>query len=1132
MHISELSIRRPTAITMFFLAVVLIGYISLTNLSIDLLPDLSYPKLTVIASYPGAAPEEIETFITAPLEESVSAVPGIRNIRSISREGVSVLTLEFAWGSDMNFAALNVREKLDNARYYLPQTADRPSILHWDPQSKPIMVVAVAGKKGLLDLTNLSKDVFKPRMEQIKGVASAKIAGGVEREIHIEIVHKMLVLYHLDIDDVNGRIEAANYAFQGGTIKKGRYRYALRTMGQFQNMDEIKTVVVGRGKDNSLIRLGDIAEVYDSIKEQQSITRLNKKNSVGLLIYKEAGSNTVKVSQEAEKVLEELEKEYPEVNLVIAYEEARFIRNSIQSVIKSIIYGAILAFLVLFLFLQDFRTPFIIAVSIPISIIATFNLLYFTGISINLMSLSGLALGVGMLVDNSIVVLENIFRHKKLGKKAWDASFIGAKEVGMAVTASTLTTISVFLPIVYVKGVAGELFEDQALTVTFSLLASLLVALTLLPMMASKILRTGVSGPDNFLKHSLSKEPNPEDRSKKSKAAKRAPSDRDGFRRLLAVPLFVLKKVLAGIAFLGRVTVKALLWLLNLLYSFISQMLLFWFYSLYRLIKPIGDTLFKGFNNLYSRFEETYHRFLLYSLKNKGRILLISLLLFMLSILGGLTIKRELMPAVDSRQFIITVKIPPGSTLQATEEIVSRLEDSLLSIDEVSLVFSNIGMIQQEQAFAEKAIATNTAELKVQLSSSKSKSGFHKKGSSPIIGKRKRLASTSEVINYLRQKANNLEEAEIAFQPEQTALEQVLSSGGRGVYVKIAGEDMQQSKLLADSLIREFKGIEGIAEMSTNLDEGKPEIRFRVNRKAAEKYGLSVQQVGSYIEGIIQGKYPTQYEEFDKKINMRMRLQEADRGAIADILNAYYPLSSGAQIPLRSLIEYEYITGPQEIYRENQQRQLVISGNLKGKKISQVAPRIEDIIQNADIPEGYRVMLGGEEEELRRSFKSLYFAFVIAVILVYMIMAAQFESLVHPFTIIFALPLGLIGVVFILLIFGQTLNVISVIGVVVLTGIVVNDAIIKVDCINQLRKKGMSRFDAIIEGSRLRLRPIIMTTVTTVLGLTPMAIGIGEGAELQRPLALTVIGGLTFATLLTLIIIPIIYDILDKIRRK
>jgi HAE1 family hydrophobic/amphiphilic exporter-1 len=1124
MHISELSIRRPIAVLMFFLAVVLIGYISLTNLSIDLLPDLSYPKLTIITTYQGASPEEIESFVTAPLEESASAVSGIRNIHSISRESISILTLEFAWGTDMNFAALHVREKLDNVRHYLPQGAEKPAILHWDPQSKPIMTVAVAGRKDLLDLTNLSRDVFKPRMEQIKGVASAEIAGGVEREIHIEIVNKMLDLYHLDIDEVDRRIEESNYNFQGGTIRKGKYRYALRTIGQFQDIDEIKQVIIGRGKENAIIRLGDIARIYDAAKEQQSTTRLNKENSVGLLIYKEAGSNTVKVSEEAERVLAELKREYPQVNLVIAYEEARFIRNAIQSVIKSIIYGGLLAFLVLFLFLQDFRTPFIIAVSIPISIIAAFNLLYFSGISLNIMSLSGLALGVGMLVDNSIVVLENIFRHKKSGEKAVNASFMGAKEVGMAVTASTLTTVCVFLPIVYVKGVAGELFEDQALTVTFSLLASLIVALTLLPMLASRILRTGEYKPENDIKQS-SAQPSSENHNK-GKHTGRKPSSCRGWRRVLAAIFFPFKIAYAVLSFLLEILLNSITWLIDFLYSFITQIVFFWLSCLSRLFRPLFDAVFKGFDYIYRNFEEAYHRFLLYSLKNKGKVLMSALMLFLLCIAGSFLIKRELMPSVDSGQFIIKVKMPPGSTLEATQEIVARLEDELLSINMVNLVFSNIGLVQQTQAFGEGAISTNTAELKVQFLRSKSKQ------SNLAFDKEIKLNSTEKIINYLRQKTSKLAGAEISFEPEQTALEQVISSGGRGVYVKIAGDDLQKCKIIADDLVEAIKNIPGIAEISTNLDEGKPEIKLWVKRNEAEKYDLSVQQVGNYIEGIMQGRIPTQYEEFDKKVDIRMRLQEQDREAIADILNSSYPLGNGAQVPLRSLVEFEYMKGPQEIYRESQQRQVVISGSLRGKKISEVTPEIERIINAQDIPEGYRISMGGEEEELRRSFKSLYFAFVVAIILVYMIMAAQFESLVHPFTILFALPLGLIGVVIMLLLFRQSLNVISVIGVVVLTGIVVNDAIIKVDCINQLRKKGMPRFDAIIKGSHLRLRPILMTTATTVLGLTPMAIGIGEGAELQRPLALTIIGGLSFATLLTLIIIPIIYDILEGIRHK
>ena len=467
MKITSITAKRPVTTMMFYLAIVLLGFVSLRELSVDLLPDISYPRLSVVTQYQGVAPEEIETIITDDLEAAVSRIPGLRRVESVSKEGVSYMILEFAWGTDMDFAMLHTREALDGVQ--LPDQAEDPTIIPFDPQSKSILVLSISGDRSLLELKEFSEELVKPRLEQIEGIGSAEIAGGVEREIQVEINPRYLTLYGLTIDEISNRIDAFNQNLQGGTINKGRFRYALRVVGEFEELDEIGEISIKTTQERGVIRLKDVAEIKDSIKERQGITRLNGRESIGLLVRKEAGANTVKVTQTAREILADIQAQNPGIEVLIVSEQAKYIENAISSVRNSILLGGVLAFMVLFIFLQDFKTPMIIAVVIPIAIIATFNLLYYRDITLNIMSLGGLALGVGMLVDNSIVVSESIFRHRSLGKNLFDAAVLGTKEVGMAVTASTLTTISVFLPVIYVHGIAGQLFKDQALTVTSSL---------------------------------------------------------------------------------------------------------------------------------------------------------------------------------------------------------------------------------------------------------------------------------------------------------------------------------------------------------------------------------------------------------------------------------------------------------------------------------------------------------------------------------------------------------------------------------------------------------------------------------------------------------------------------------------
>jgi len=573
MKITQLSVKRPVTSFMFFVAIVLLGFVSLQELSIDLLPDISYPRLSVVTQYAGVAPEEIETIITDDLEAAVSRIPGLRRVESISKEGVSYMTLEFAWGTDMDFALLHTREQLDGVRDRLPDEVEEPTIIPFDPHSRPILVLSISGDRSLLELKEFSEELIKPRLEQIEGIGSAEIAGGVEREIQVEVNPRFLSLYGLTIEQISQRIDAFNRNLQGGTIRKGRFRYALRVVGEFELLNEIGEISIKTTENRGVIRLKDIAEIKDSIKERQGITRLNGNESIGILVRKESGANTVKVTQVARVILDEIQAENPGIDVLVVQEEAKYIENAISSVFTSIALGGVLAFLVLFVFLQDVRTPLIIAVVIPISIIATFNLLFYRDITLNIMSLGGLALGVGMLVDNSIVVSESIFRHRSLGKSAIDAAIVGTKEVGMAVTASTMTTISVFLPVIYVHGVAGQLFKDQALTVTFALLSSLIVSLTLLPMLTSRKLKVGAA---KDVKLQVSS----------PKIEKKTSGMNLG--RILSAPF-------RGVRWLLYKIPKWVFGALSLLFSFISQLLLLVFHYLSLPFKPIIQALFRGY---------------------------------------------------------------------------------------------------------------------------------------------------------------------------------------------------------------------------------------------------------------------------------------------------------------------------------------------------------------------------------------------------------------------------------------------------------------------------------------------------------------------------------------------------------
>jgi hydrophobic/amphiphilic exporter-1 (mainly G- bacteria), HAE1 family len=1089
MKIARMAINRPVTTAMIFTAVVLLGFVSLRRLSVDLLPNISYPRLSVVTEYAGVAPEEIETLVTTPLEAAVSRVPGLRRVESLSKEGLSVMTLEFAWGTDMDFTMLHTREALDNVRDGLPEAAVKPIIIPMDPQSKPIMVLALSGDEDLLELKTFAEELVKPRLEQIEGIASAEISGGVEREIQVEIDPGKLALYGLTINEVASRIDGFNKNLQGGTIRKGVFKYAIRVVGEFESISEIGEINLRTTKDRGVVRLKDIARVADSIKERQGLTRLDRKESVGLLVRKEPGANTVKVTRLAKKLLDQIRSENPGTSLFIVSEQAGYIESVIKAVSNEIFQGAILVFLIVLLFLQELKTPLIINLVIPVSVIATFNLLYFGDATLNIMSLGGLALGVGMLDDCADVVSENIFRHRSLGKSAAEAAYVGTKEVGGAVAATALTTVVVFLPIIYVHGVAGPLFRDAALTVSFSLLASLICSLTLLPMLQARTFR--FSAPDAI--------PAP-GALPVSRTHPSHPLVRIGFAPFRAV------------RWLGRSILKGLRIAIDVLASFFFQLFGHAFRVIAAPVKAVFKLIFRIFNSVYIPFISRYRGWLSWSLDHKTAVAVASLLFFAAAFCIGALLPRENMPPIKALSFDLKLKTPVEFSLEQTADAVGALEGYLKSLPAVEVTFAQIGIVSGTENYGSGA-SLNSAEIYVR------------------VDRPSRLEPT---LDSLRRRLAGFPGLSYTISSEESALSEFLAFSSARISLKVQGFDLNRLRTIATDLAGRLKDVRGLVDIDTSIGEGKPEFRVRIRKDALERYaGLSPEAIGDYLVGAVRGKVATKFKEMEKQYDVLVRLEESSQATIESILDGLLP-HGGRLIPLRDLVTVEAARGPREIRRENQQREIMVTANLSGAKLSRVVPEINARIKATRLPEGYRIVFGGEQEEMGKSFRSLLLALLLAILLTYMIMAAQFESLLHPFLVMLTLPMGAAGAFIALGLGGQTLNVMSIIGMVVLVGLVVDDAIVEIDFINQLRRTGKPLRESVVEGCMTRLRAILMASLDTVAGLIPMALGLERGSELLKPLGIAVAGGLLFSTFLTLIQIPVVYEWVEarKERRK
>ena len=1129
MTATRIAIRRPVTVSMFVVAVILFGLVSLQRLALNLLPDISYPSLTIQTDYEDAAPEEIENLITRPIEEAVGVTSGLARLSSISRPGQSEVVLEFNWDTSMDVASMETREKLDLID--LPDDAGKPILLRFDPSHDPIMRLQLHGDLSLTRLRYLADQDIKKRLEATDGVAAVKVVGGREEQIRIEIDEKRLAELNIPITEVTNILRQGNLNQAGGSLYDLDANYLVRMLNEFQSVEEIRAMVL-RDREGRAIALEDVARVWRGSKDRQIIARLNGNESVEMAVYKEGDANTVTVSQAVHRRLQALPKDktIPKgIEYQVVFDQANFISQSVNNVLSAAVIGGVLATIVLFLFLRHVRSTIIIGMSIPISIMATFALMYQTDITLNIMSLGGVALGVGMLVDNSIVVLESVHRHRARKKNLWQAVYDGTREVGTAVAASTLTTVAVFVPLVFVEGVAGQLFRDQALTITYSLLASLAVALTVIPMVLA--LRVEPAAAEEEDQPAVVSGP----------ARDAAPNQEQNLWRRAS------SKIRAFARFLFADIVRIVVGDLRRLFRTIGNLIL-------RFLEPAVLTPFERW---FKKLGDAYPGLLIRSLENKPLVVAVAVGLVGVSVLGYMTLGAELIPPLTQGEFSFEVELTEGAPIERTDRVLKDLEGRVAELPGVGTVFASVGGSNKNQ-FARQAVEEHIGQLYV------------------VMEDRRDRLLEQQTIDRVREDLERYPEIRFTFSRP------TLFSFKTPIEIEIYSSDLESQRQAADLVMDRLRRIRGLHDITTTTELGNPEIQIRFDRERLARLGLNEARITEVLRNKIRGDVASRYRDDDKQIDILVRAEESQRNNIADLKNLLIIASQGAnqgvqggnnrgrnrgqqdqerldaegrpigevtqnsagtagfpqqgaaaspRIPIRlgAVANVEFARGPAEIHRIRGQRSALVSANLSGRDLGSVAAEIREELRDLQrqLPVNSTVGLGGQNEELETSYQSIRFALSLAVFLVYLVMASQFESLIHPLIILFTVPLAMVGVVLSLAVTRTDISVMVLLGAIILVGIVVNNAIVLVDYTNRLRRGGMSKREALVHAGQVRFRPILMTTLTTVLGLIPLSLGWGEGSEVRAPMAITVMGGLLFSTLLTLIFIPVAYELID-----
>ena len=1105
-NLVEFATRRRVTIAMMTLTLVLFGLIALGSLKVNLLPDLSYPTLTVRTDYEGAAPAEIETLISQPAEEALGVVKGLRKLKSVSRTGQSDVVMEFAWGTDMDQASLDVRDKMEALQF--PQDAKPPVLLRFNPSTQPIMRLALSPKRQdgdaaegirqLMELRRFADDDLKRKLEPVEGVAAVKVGGGLEDEVQVDIDQRKLAQYGLSLESVINRLAQENVNVSGGRLEEGSQRYLVRTVNQFATVEEMANMLLttrsastgNTGNEQAMrlaaasgdarvmaalsqggntqagtspLRLRDVASVRQGYKEREAIIRLNGREAVELAIYKEGDANTVSTADALETRLKAIRDKLPaDIELTTIEDQSIFIRNAIRDVKVDGVIGGLLSVLIIFLFLRDGWSTFVISLSLPVSIIATFFFMGQLGLSLNVMSLGGLALATGLVVDDSIVVLESIAKARERGLGILEAAIAGTREVSMAVVASTLTTIAVFLPLVFVQGIAGQLFRDQALTVAIAIGVSLVVAMTLIPMLSALKGRPPLGFPEEA-----------------------APAHWQPQKRWQKPAAYAGRSVGA----LFRYGFFSLAWVVVRAWR-----------GLGAVVGPVMRKLSDLAMAPYGRAEHAYMRVLPKALQRPAPVLLVASLAFALTMAAVPLLGTDLIPQFAQDRFDMTAKLPPGTPLARTDALVRDVQAAHAKDAGVRVLYGVSG--------------TGT-----RLDASPTESGEN-------IGKLSVVMESNDaevpLTEALRKTMKDFPGVQVDFsRPELFSLSPPLE-------IEVEGADLETIRKAGNRLAGMLRANPHYADVKSTVEQGFPEIQIRFDQDRAAALGLTTRQIADVVVNKVKGNVATRYSFRDRKIDVLVRAQESDRNSVDDLRRLIVNPGSGTPVELASVADVVATTGPSEIHRADQRRVAIVSANLRDIDLGGAIREVNDMVAKSPLGTDIDMRIGGQGQELGESIRSLLFAFALAIFLVYLVMASQFESLLHPFVILFTIPLALVGAVAALLMTGSPASVVVFIGLILLVGLVVKNAIILIDKVNQLREEGVAKRTALVEGARSRLRPIMMTTLCAVFGFLPLALAFGDGAEVRSPMAITVIGGLLVSTLLTLLVIPVVYDLLDR----
>ncbi|UCF79439.1 MAG: efflux RND transporter permease subunit [Candidatus Eiseniibacteriota bacterium] len=1024
MFLAKLSVRRSVLATMALLSLVVIGAFSYVRLTVDLFPPIEFPVVTVVTVYPGAGPEEIESLVSEPIEDVVSSIGGLKTLQSYSQEGVSIVVAEFELGTDADFASMDVKGKVDAILATLPEDIELPAISKFDIGAIPVMNLAVSGKRPLQETYEIADETIRLQLAKVEGLAAIDIIGGRKREISVLVSKEKLTGYGLSIMDVVAAIAVENLNVPGGHITEESREYGVRIQGEFESLDEIRDVWIQRN-NSSPVRLGEIADVRDSFEEVRELARFNGQETVGITLQKRTDANTVQVAADVKQTIESLKSILPpDVEIQMARDRSTFIEGSISDVTSNMIIGIILTALVLFLFLHSWEGTVIVGVSIPVSIVATFGFLYFAGFTINVMSLMGLAICIGILVTNSIVVMENIYRFMQMGKDSREAAEQGTSEIALAVLASTMTNVVVFVPIAFMSGIIGQFFRQFGLTVTFATIMSLLVSFTLTPMLASKLLasRTG-----------------------RSEGRRKSPLAR----------------------------------------------------------------FFAGWDSFYERASLSYREGLEWCLNHRWRVVGMCFGLLVLSLVLVPFIGAEFFGSSDTGILSVGIEMPTGSSLAETERAARTVEDVVSSLPEVDVLFTSVGTTESELGAGGAGV--NVGEVLIRL-----------------VDKRERKRTDKELARVLRGMLTEIPSAKLTVQPSST-----MGGGGmKDIQVDVVGEEMPILISLADKVASIVRETDGTVDVDTSWRIGKPEVRLSPLREKSADYGVSTAILATVLRTYLTGAVASQYRDKDEEYDIRVKLDESDRsnvGKVDDLLVK----AEGRAIPLGELASIHYDEGPTQIVRKDRERMITVSANIARGTLGQMVGQIRGKTDELDVPPGYGVQFSGMAEIMAESFASLFQALILAIILTYMLLAALLESYVHPFTIMLTLPLALVGVLLSLFVTGKTISIFSLMALIMLVGIVVNNAILLLDYTATLRRtKGYAAKEALLEACPTRFRPIVMTNVATSLGMLPLALGLGAAAEFRAPMAIVSIGGVLVSASFTLFLIPVIYSLLDGLRAR